>query len=251
VRDALEKSYLKTLSFAIFLDPEQPNNIVECYTSVFFFCLGIRRGLPLPLKHFRVTATTLRTPKWTFELPMVLSPKRNCRLLTSRGNIKYSTLADVASRPEMEVHDSLRGLSISKVGIATDPGGQKRPLTVAEVKRQVQNLIRQYVVRVFIKAVRGPLLTHVAVELDSLISMTQSLSDLPRQSRPPLVVADVVTEWVGEPGRRFVTVKLFYVDETPDDYEPPLFKRAEVAADRWYLNTQSVSVLVFFLALRF
>jgi hypothetical protein len=34
VRDALDKSYLKALSFAIFLDPEQPNNIVECYTYV-------------------------------------------------------------------------------------------------------------------------------------------------------------------------------------------------------------------------
>jgi meiosis-specific protein HOP1 len=46
-----------------------------------------------------------------------------------------------------------------------------------------------------------------------------------------------------EPGRRFVTIKLFYVDETPDDYEPPLFKRAETDSDGWYLSTQSVSVI--------
>lgn len=37
VQDALDKSYLKSLIFAIYLDPEKPNDIIECYTFNFSY----------------------------------------------------------------------------------------------------------------------------------------------------------------------------------------------------------------------
>jgi len=37
--------------------------------------------------------------------------------------------------------------------------------------------------------------------------------------------------------RRFAAFKLFYYDHTPDDYEPPHFRKGDAEKDKWYFTT--------------
>lgn len=37
--------------------------------------------------------------------------------------------------------------------------------------------------------------------------------------------------------RRFATFKLFYYDNTPDDYEPPHFRAGDALKDKWFMTT--------------
>ncbi|KAL8284190.1 hypothetical protein RQP46_004939 [Phenoliferia psychrophenolica] len=140
--DALEKGYLHQLVFAIYLDPENPTNVVECYTFT----------------------------------------------------ISYEADEHGKKRPEMVVQDQLSGMVIS--GTSHTGKGTKKPIKEDDAKRQVQRLIK------------------------NLITNTSSLDELPR--------------------RRFITVRLYYTPETPDDYEPPLFRPFKERSPHLQLTTSQV-----------
>ncbi|THU81512.1 DNA-binding protein [Dendrothele bispora CBS 962.96] len=42
------------------------------------------------------------------------------------------------------------------------------------------------------------------------------------------------------PRRRYASFKLFYTDNTPDDYEPPHFKAGDFEKDKWYFMTHDL-----------
>ncbi|KAJ3480231.1 hypothetical protein NLI96_g8494 [Meripilus lineatus] len=41
------------------------------------------------------------------------------------------------------------------------------------------------------------------------------------------------------PKRRYATFKLFYYEQTPDDYEPPHFRAGDVEKDKWFFTTHN------------
>ncbi|KAA1083342.1 DNA binding protein [Puccinia graminis f. sp. tritici] len=145
--DAIQRGYLRQLLFAMYLDPDKPRDVIECYTF----------------------------------------------------NITYSKSKDREGElvPELEVRDQLRELSLGgKISILNENDPQQSRKTCGMVKRQVQALIK------------------------NLICSTQSLSDIH--------------------GRRFLTFKLHYNDQTPLDYEPPHFTAGDVELDRFTFGTSGV-----------
>ncbi|KZT61571.1 DNA-binding protein, partial [Calocera cornea HHB12733] len=148
--DALEKQYLKSFMLAVYLDPEDPNSIIECFTFSFSYqCI----------------------PGSTTTVPV----------LTSLNN-------------------ELENMSIGKTGrkmSAQQVVAKGKVPTIGEVKASVKSLVKR------------------------LIMTTQMMEELPTQ--------------------RYVTLKLFYVDGTPEDYEPPLFRAADADLDRFYFSTHDAS----------
>ncbi|WAQ81917.1 hypothetical protein PtA15_2A230 [Puccinia triticina] len=145
--DAIQRGYLRQLLFAMYLDPNKPRDVIECYT---------------------------------FNITYSKSKEREGELV-----------------PELEVRDQLRELSLGgKISILNDNDPQQSRKTCGMVKRQVQALIK------------------------NLICSTQSLSDIH--------------------GRRFLTFKLHYNDQTPLDYEPPHFTAGDVELDRFTFGTSGV-----------
>ena len=67
-------------------------------------------------------------------------------------------------------------------------------------------------------------LIHAANQMDELPSSEFS----PTAGQQPLIL---IIE------RRFAAFKLFYYDHTPDDYEPPHFRKGDVDKDKWYFAT--------------
>ncbi|GAA5859210.1 hypothetical protein JCM1840_003801 [Sporobolomyces johnsonii] len=141
---ALEKGYLHQLILAIYLDPNEPTNLVESYTFTF-----------------------------TYETD-------------SEGN----------KRPEMVVRNQVNDVVLASAPSAAFPR-ENRSYSQGDVKRQVQQMIK------------------------NLITSTQLLDELPR--------------------RRFVNVRLFYTDDTPEDYEPPCFRPVGDSVPRYTLTTPAVS----------
>ncbi|BGP13935.1 hypothetical protein JCM10213_003851 [Rhodosporidiobolus nylandii] len=139
--EAIEKGYLQQLIFAIYLDPNDPTNIVETYSFTF-----------------------------SYEMD-------------AQGN----------KRPELVVQNQLSGMVIS----ASSFSNPEAPRKVGDVKRQVQQMIK------------------------NLITSTQLLDELPR--------------------RRFLTIRLFYTDDTPAEYEPPFFKPVPTDAPKFTIATPLVS----------
>jgi meiosis-specific protein HOP1 len=95
------------------------------------------------------------------------------------------------------VRDQLKGMVISSSSSSTSR--KSKPVKEGDAKRQVQKMIKKCV---FARSQRLDVADSAL--LDSLITSTQALDELPR--------------------RRFVTIRLFYTPETPEDYEPPLFR---------------------------
>ncbi|GAA6000946.1 hypothetical protein JCM10207_007337 [Rhodosporidiobolus poonsookiae] len=143
--EAIEKGYLHQLIFAIYLDPDHPSDLVECYTFTF----------------------------------------------------SYETDEQGNKHPELVVQNQLSGMVISQSGASGFAAKPDQPRKEGEVKRQVQQMIK------------------------NLITSTQLLDELPR--------------------RRFLTIRLFYTDETPDEYEPPCFKPVSIAVPGYTLSTPLVS----------
>ncbi|KAI5474782.1 meiosis-specific protein HOP1 [Pseudohyphozyma bogoriensis] len=139
--DALEKNYLQQLVLAIYLDPSEPHNVVECYSFTF----------------------------------------------------AYETDADGNKRPEMVVRNQLSGMVLSDTGSTSG----KRQTKEGEAGRQVQQMIK------------------------ALIANTQAMNELPR--------------------RRFITIRLYYTEDTPSDYEPPLFSAVVSDQKQFQLTTSSVN----------
>ena len=42
-------------------------------------------------------------------------------------------------------------------------------------------------------------------------------------------------------GQRYATFKMYYTDETPDEYEPPLFSPGDAEKDKFTFGTHSIS----------
>ncbi|RPD66479.1 hypothetical protein L227DRAFT_649196 [Lentinus tigrinus ALCF2SS1-6] len=148
--DALSKQYLRSFIFAIYLDDQDPNNIIEAYTFNFSYC---------------------KVPGATEVVPV------------------------------MTLGDEMSNLSLSGSGLrkAQDPVAEatkrgKVP-TLGEVKRSLKTLIK------------------------NLIQATTQMDALPK--------------------RRFATFKLFYYDNTPDDYEPPHFRAGDTNKDKWFMTTHN------------
>ncbi|KZP01157.1 DNA-binding protein [Calocera viscosa TUFC12733] len=147
--DALEKQYLKSFMFAVYLDSKDPNSIIECFTFSFSY-----QSIP-----------------------------------------GTDTVVPVLS----SLNDDMEKLSLSKTGrkmSAQQVVAKGKVPTLGEVKASVKNLIKR------------------------LIMTTQMMEELPPQ--------------------RYVTFKLFYVEGTPDDYEPPLFRAADADTDRFFFSTHDV-----------
>ncbi|KAJ9106339.1 hypothetical protein QFC21_001485 [Naganishia friedmannii] len=143
VFEAVEKQYLKSCVFAVYLDPEDPTNLVEALTINFYYP--------------EIGNSGIRIPQFDIE--------------DSIQNLRIGGTAGLMMAGAGETADSARG-----------PDGM-RLRTIGEVKKAIKKLVK------------------------SLIITCQSLGELPT--------------------RRWVTMRLHYLDETPADYEPPFF----VAAD--------------------
>ncbi|KAF9645068.1 DNA-binding protein [Thelephora ganbajun] len=138
--DALERQYLKSFVFAIYLDNNNPNNVVESYTFNF--------------NYFEVPGTGVKIPV-------------------------------------MSLGEDLMKMSLNDSAPVTNKPA--RPPTLGEVKKSLRSLARR--------------LIHAASQMDEL------------------------------PKRRFAAFKLFYYDHTPDDYEPPYFRKGDADKDKWYFTT--------------
>ncbi|KAI0934776.1 hypothetical protein AcW1_006192 [Taiwanofungus camphoratus] len=144
--DALQKQYLRSFIFAIYLDNEDPNNIVEAYTF----------------------------------------------------NFNYHTIPGTSTViPIMSLDADLAKLSLTGAKKAPDPVSDAmkngRMPTLGEVKRSIKTLIK------------------------NLIQATTQMDALPK--------------------RRYATFKLFYHEDTPDDYEPAHFRPGDAKKDRWFFAT--------------
>ncbi|TFK42379.1 HORMA domain-containing protein [Crucibulum laeve] len=144
--DALEKRYLRSFIFAIYLESKDPSNIVEAYTF----------------------------------------------------NFQYHTFPGTNTvMPIMSLGAGLRNMSLTEnrdpVAEAVKKG---RPPTLKEVKKSVKALLKT--------------LIHVISQMDAL------------------------------PKRRYATFKVFYTDETPDDYEPPQFQAGDAEKDKWFFMTHDL-----------
>ncbi|EJU00794.1 DNA-binding protein [Dacryopinax primogenitus] len=143
--DALEKQYLRSFMFVVYLDPNDPNNIIESFT-------------------FSFTYHTIPGTNTVVPIMNGLHSDKEHILIARRSN-------------------ALQAVTKGKVP------------TLREVRESVQTLVKR------------------------LIMMTQSMDELPPQ--------------------RYVTFKLFYVDGTPDDYEPPFFRAADAEKDRFFFATHN------------
>ncbi|KAJ3013263.1 hypothetical protein NUW54_g1639 [Trametes sanguinea] len=143
--DALQKQYLRSFVFAIYLDDQDPNNIVEAYTFNFSYCKvpGLNSAVP------------------------VMSLGEDMMNLSLSGSRSQDPVADAARRGKVP--------------------------TLGEVKRSLKALIK------------------------NLIQATTQMDALPR--------------------RRFATFKLFYYENTPEDYEPPHFRAGDAQRDKWFMST--------------
>ncbi|TBU35629.1 HORMA-domain-containing protein [Dichomitus squalens] len=146
VFDALQKNYLRSFVFAVYLDDQDPNNIIESYTFNFNY----------------------------YEVP-----------------------GTKETIPVMTLGEEMNKLSLSAPSRAQDPVAEamrkgKVP-TLGEVKRSLKALIK------------------------NLIQATTQMDPLPK--------------------RRFATFKLFYYDNTPDEYEPPHFRPGDADRDKWFMTT--------------
>ncbi|KAH9843171.1 HORMA-domain-containing protein [Rhodofomes roseus] len=148
--DALQKQYLRSFIMAVFLDNDDPNNIVEAYTFNF--------------DYHKIPGTDITVPVMTLDADL--------ERLSLHG--KHKTFDPVS-----------------------DATRQGRVPTLGEVKRSLKTLIK------------------------NLIQATTQMDALPK--------------------RRFATFKLFYNDQTPDDYEPTHFHAGDAKKDRWFFTTHEKS----------
>ncbi|OSD08508.1 DNA-binding protein [Trametes coccinea BRFM310] len=144
--DALQKQYLRSFVFAIYLDDQDPNSIVEAYTFNFSYC---------------------KVPGSNAAVPVMSLGEDMMNLSLSGSRRSQDPVADAARRGKVP--------------------------TLGEVKRSLKALIK------------------------NLIQATTQMDALPR--------------------RRFATFKLFYYENTPEDYEPPHFRAGDAKRDKWFMST--------------
>ncbi|KAI8989768.1 HORMA-domain-containing protein [Trametes punicea] len=144
--DALQKQYLRSFIFAIYLDDQDPNNIIESYTFNFTYC--------------KTSGSENMVPVMSLGADMM-------NLSLSGSGASYDPVADATRRGRIP--------------------------TLGEVKRSLKALIK------------------------NLIQATTQMDALPK--------------------RRFATFKLFYYENTPDDYEPPHFRAGDANLDKWFMST--------------
>ncbi|KAL7413912.1 HORMA domain-containing protein [Mrakia frigida] len=142
VFDAVERKFLRSMVLSIYLDPDDPSNVIETYTF----------------------------------------------------NFSYHDVEGVGSVPMLSVEQSMKSMNVADDPIlAATTAGQA--LTLGTVKKSVKALIK------------------------NLILMTQNLVELPR--------------------KRCISIKLFYQPDAPEDYEPPMFRRADPETEKLYFGTHS------------
>ncbi|KZT71267.1 HORMA-domain-containing protein [Daedalea quercina L-15889] len=166
--DALQKQYLRSFILAIFLDNDDPNNIVEAYTFNF--------------DYHQIPGTDVTVPVMTLDADL--------ERLSLHGRKKaFDPTADATK--------------------------QGRVPTLGEVKRslKVHSIIPYYS-----RHLTGKIVQSL---IKNLIQATTQMDALPK--------------------RRFATFKLFYNDNTPDDYEPTHFHAGDAKKDRWFFTTHDRS----------
>ncbi|EIW60264.1 uncharacterized protein TRAVEDRAFT_119861 [Trametes versicolor FP-101664 SS1] len=140
--DAVQKQYLRSFVFAVYLDDQDPNNIVEAYTFNFSYC----------------------------------------KVPGSESTV-----------PVMSLGEDMMNLSLSGSKQSQDP--------VADATR------------------RGKIPTLGETLIKNLIQATTQMDALPK--------------------RRFATFKLYYYENTPEDYEPPHFRAGDLKKDKWFMTTHN------------
>ncbi|KAF9177030.1 DNA binding protein [Haplosporangium sp. Z 767] len=182
IYDALEKQYLKTIVFGVYLDPDQPEELVERYT----FHLAYGQGhvsLQLETSDVKSNSTSIVTADTLAGLPVLteLPLESNALTESTRGQERSSTKT---TSPLLPVREH-----------------ERKPMNVIDIKRTLEAMIRQ------------------------LIMYTQTLQALP--------------------ANKHLTVRLFYYDYTPDDYEPPFFTEAsDDPKDQLRLESESMSLRI-------
>ncbi|KAI0636628.1 HORMA-domain-containing protein [Trametes polyzona] len=144
--EAVQKQYLRSFVFAIYLDDQDPNNIIEAYTFNFTYC---------------------KVPGSENTVPVMSLGEDMMNLSLSGPRKSQDPVADATRRGQIP--------------------------TLGEVKRSLKSLIK------------------------NLIQATTQMDALPK--------------------RRFATFKLFYYENTPDDYEPPHFRAGDAKKDKWFMTT--------------
>ncbi|KAI6109671.1 HORMA domain-containing protein [Pisolithus sp. B1] len=147
--DAIEKQYLRKFVFGIYLDGDDPNNIVEAYTFNF--------------RYHKVPGTNTVVP------------------ILSLGD-QLSQLSLGYERSEEPMAKSLK---------------QGKQPTLGEVKRSLKLMIK------------------------TLVTTISHMESLPKS--------------------RFGNFKLFFSEDTPDDYQPPHFRAGDVDSNKWYFTTHGTS----------
>lgn len=197
--DALEKSYLHQLGttfaphrpsrvrtagrmltlavipavFAIYLDPDNPTNVVECYTFTVSYEKD-EHGQKVP--SYSNARAGCRTTPDSMRLARPRSPKWSSGTSLAAWSSLERIIARKAPRPpSRKTMRSGRCRSSSRSARFRSRGACPR--------------------------------SSLAFLTRSLITNTASLDELPR--------------------RRFITVRLYYTEDTPADYEPPLFRSAD------------------------
>lgn len=147
--DAIEKQYLRKFIFGIYLDGDDPNNIVEAYTFNF--------------RYHKIPGTNTVVP-----------------ILSLGDQLSQLSLGYAGSEEPMA--------KSSKQG--------KQP-TLGEVKRSLKLMIK------------------------TLVTTISHMESLPKS--------------------RFGNFKLFFNEDTPDDYQPPHFRAADVDSNKWFFTTHGTS----------
>ncbi|KZS90035.1 hypothetical protein SISNIDRAFT_458370 [Sistotremastrum niveocremeum HHB9708] len=144
--DALERRFLRSFIFAIYLDKENPNDIIEAYTFSFSY-----------------------------------------RKVAGSDQIV----------PVLSLGQQLDNLSLGQAVCIDPTPGQSagNPPTLGQAKQSIKALLT--------------CLTNNVKNFDAL------------------------------PTRRYATFKMYYTDNTPDDYEPPFFHKGDAEADKFTFNTHT------------
>ncbi|KAJ9124240.1 hypothetical protein QFC22_001039 [Naganishia vaughanmartiniae] len=163
VIEAVEKQYLKSCVFAVYLDPEDPTNLVEALTINFYYP--------------EIGNSGTRIPQFDIEDSI-----QNLRI----GGTAGLMIGGSGTGERAALGDSRTG----------NDGMRLR--TIGEVKKAIKKLVK------------------------SLIITCQSLGELPT--------------------RRWVTMRLHYLDGTPADYEPPFFVSADTEQDLHFGTKNSAQI---------
>ncbi|KDQ19765.1 hypothetical protein BOTBODRAFT_376535 [Botryobasidium botryosum FD-172 SS1] len=92
--DALEKQYLRSFVFAIYLDPDDPNNIIEAYTFSFAYCNVPGTDVTVPIMSIDSRARSLSVGSMNPKSPSLREVKASVKTLV-RNLISFTQMMEV------------------------------------------------------------------------------------------------------------------------------------------------------------